>query len=153
MPGPSSSCGSKRVEINMRVPSVVPRKKARIEIIPLIDVMFFLLATFIMVSLSMIRNAAVPVNLPGAHSAEAQKDKPAVTLAVTKAGQVFWNKEQVQLSDLAGRFQGLLGSEPDPKVVIHGDKDASFGLVVSVLDEARKAGIKRTAIRTNGEKK
>ncbi|HUO56995.1 MAG TPA: biopolymer transporter ExbD [bacterium] len=137
----------------MVIPSVVTRKRARIEIIPLIDVMFFLLATFIMVSLSMIQNAAVPVNLPGAHSAQSQKDKPAAVLTVTKAGQVYWGKEPVPMSDLGPRLHGLLAADPDPKVFIHGDKEANFGLVVSLLDEVRKAGIKRTALRTSNKGK
>ncbi|HVZ79804.1 MAG TPA: biopolymer transporter ExbD [bacterium] len=135
----------------MIIPSPVARRRARLEIIPLIDVMFFLLATFIMVSLSMIQDRSIPVNLPGARSSQASPEKAAVILAVTKEGKIFWNKEALDLKDLPARLQGLVAADPDPKVMVHGDKAADFGTVVSVLDDVRKAGVKRTAIRTQGK--
>jgi biopolymer transport protein ExbD len=132
----------------MRIASTHTRKRARIEIIPLIDIMFFLLATFIMVSLSMIKNESVPVSLPSAHSAKVSSDKTPVGVTVTKEGKIFWNKEEVTLETLPNKLDALVGSDADAKVFIHGDKKADFGLVVSVLDDIRRAGIKHTAIRT-----
>ena len=77
----------------MKIPSPRPRKKARLEIIPLIDVIFFLLATFMMVSLSMAKINGVPVNLPSATtSAPLEKDSVVVTL--TKEGDIFFDKEK-----------------------------------------------------------
>jgi len=137
----------------MRIPSAYPKRRARIEIIPLIDIMFFLLATFIMVSLSMIKNASVPINLPSAHTSQSENTKAAAVITVTKEGEIFWNKDKCVLDDLSTRLKGLLVSNPDPKVLIHGDKKADFGTVVAVLDEVRKAGIKKTAIRTKSETK
>ncbi len=137
----------------MRIPSPVARRRARIEIIPLIDIMFFLLATFIMVSLSMIQNQGLPVNLPSASSARADSSKPSVALSVTSEGRIYWNKEEVPMDSLAGRLQGLAASDPDAKVIINGDRKSDFGTVVAVLDAARKAGIKHTAIRTTPVRK
>jgi biopolymer transport protein ExbD len=137
----------------MQLPSPQTRRRARIEIIPLIDIMFFLLATFIMVSLSMIKNLSVPINLPAAHSAKTDQDKPAAAISVDKDGKIFWNKEASSLDQLPARLRGLVAADPDPKVFIHGDKAADFGTVVSVLDAVRKAGIKRTSIRTSPGKK
>jgi biopolymer transport protein ExbD len=131
----------------VRIPSPVARRRARIEIIPLIDIMFFLLATFIMVSLSMIQNQAVPVNLPSAHSAKSDSTKPAVALSVTTDGKIYWDKEETNLEALPEKLKGLLALGGDPKVIINGDKKADFGTVVAVLDAVRKAGIKHTAIR------
>lgn len=132
----------------MRIPPTQTRRRARIEIIPLIDIMFFLLATFIMVSLSMIQNQSVPVNLPPAHSAQADSSRPATTITVTKDGKIFWNKAETTLGALAGQLTGLAASDQDAKVLIHGDRKADFGTVVSVLDAVRQAGLKHTAIRT-----
>ncbi len=137
----------------MRIPSPAARRRARIEIIPLIDIMFFLLATFIMVSLSMIQNQGLPVNLPSASSAKADSSHPSAALSVTSDGRVYWNKEEVTMDSLTGRLQGLAGSDPDAKVIINGDKKADFGTVVAVLDAARKAGIRHTAIRTTPSRK
>jgi biopolymer transport protein ExbD len=132
----------------MRIASPLSKRRARIEIIPLIDIMFFLLATFIMVSLSMIKNLAVPINLPAAHSAQSDQGKSSATITIAKDGVVSWNKETSSLEELPSRLKALLGAEADPKVFIHGDKEADFGAVVSVLDKVRKAGVKKTAIRT-----
>src|ERR1700722_6111053 len=133
---------------DMRVPSLSGRRKARIEIIPLIDIMFFLLATFIMVSLSMIQNLGLPVNLPAAHSAKADPTKPSATITVTQDGKIYWNKEEATVEDLEARLKALSASDSEAKVFIHGDKKSDFGTVVQVLDAARQAGIKHTAIRT-----
>lgn len=132
----------------MRIASPYTRKKARIEIIPLIDIMFFLLATFIMVSLSMIKNESVPVSLPSAQSSKTSNDKSPVGITVTKDGKVFWNKEEVGLDGLPDKLKALVNLDPEAKVFIHGDKKADFGSVVTVLDDVRQAGIKHTAIRT-----
>lgn len=132
----------------MIIPSSQPRRRARIEIIPLIDIMFFLLATFIMVSLSMIQNQSVPVNLPSARSAQTDQAKSSTAITVTQEGKIYFNKVETTLEALPAQLKQLAASEADPKVLIHGDKKADLGTVVSVLDAVRRAGIKHTAIRT-----
>ena len=78
----------------MRIPPLqATRRRARIEIVPLIDIIFFLLATFVMVSLSMIKNRGVPVNLPTAASAVAQERKSYVAVTVTEPGDVYLDKQ------------------------------------------------------------
>lgn len=132
--------------MTIRVPR---RRKARIEIIPLIDVMFFLLATFIMVSLSMTRNAGMQVALPAASTAEKQPSRDeSVTLTVTEDGQVFFNKEKITLAQLPLKLQIFKAQSKDPKVVVSGAADANFKVVVAVLDEARKIGIQKVGIST-----
>src|SRR5512134_1404389 len=125
-------------------------KKARIEIIPLIDIIFFLLATFIMVSLSMTRNQGVQVALPTASSASSLLDQQdqdkAVTLSVTDKGDVFYNKEKVTLAQLPLKLQTLKSTAKDPKVIVNSDAGADFKHVVAVLDEVRKIGIGKVGI-------
>jgi biopolymer transport protein ExbD len=132
----------------MRIPAPLVRRRARIEIIPLIDIMFFLLATFIMVSLSMMKNLGMPVSLPAAHSAQAESRQASVAITVSQEGKIYWNKDETSLDALPEKLKALTASDGDAKVFIHGDKKADFGLVVSVLDAIRQAGIKHTAIRT-----
>ena len=129
------------------------RKRARIEIIPLIDIIFFLLATFIMVSLSMSKNQGVQVALPSASSAASLGDQSeldkAVTLSVDDKGEVFWNKEKIALAQLPLRLQTLKSSSKDPRVIINSDASSSFKYVVAVLDEVRKIGIGKVGINTD----
>jgi biopolymer transport protein ExbD len=127
-------------------------KRARIEIIPLIDIIFFLLATFIMMSLSMSKNQGVQVALPTAGSAaslgDPQEVEKAVTLSVTEKGDVFYNKEKITLAQLPMRLQAFKTASKDPKVIINSDGATSFKYVVAVLDEARKLNIAKVGINT-----
>jgi biopolymer transport protein ExbD len=132
----------------MNIPSLHSRKRARIEIIPLIDVIFFLLATFMMVSLSMVKNSGIKVNLPAAATSAPQEHNDRTTISVTKGGDLFFNKEQMQLDKLPARLTQLKAEQPDPKVFINGDEKAFFGAAVEVLDDLRQAGITKVAIDT-----
>ncbi len=129
------------------------RRRARIEIIPLIDIIFFLLATFIMVSLSMTKNQGVQVALPTAGSAASLGDQAemekAVTLSVTDKGDLFWNKEKITIAQLPLKLQTLKSSARDPKVIINSDSGADFKYVVAALDEVRKIGIAKVGINTD----
>src|SRR5688572_23949080 len=128
-------------------------KKARIEIIPLIDIMFFLLATFIMVSLSMTKNQGVQVALPAAATAaslgDQQEMEKAVTLSVNEKGVVFYNKEKITLAQLPLRLQTLKSTAKEAKVILNSDVGADFKHVVAVLDEVRKIGIAKVGINTD----
>lgn len=129
------------------------KKGARIEIIPLIDIIFFLLATFIMVSLSMSKNQGVQVSLPGASTAQALGDnqelEKAVTLSVNDKGEVFFNKEKITAAQLPMKLQTYKAQSKDPKCVINADSGADFKHVVVVLDEVRKIGIAKVGINTD----
>ena len=128
-------------------------KRARIEIIPLIDIIFFLLATFIMVSLSMTKNQGVQVALPAAASAaslgDQQEMEKAVTLSVNEKGEVFYNKEKITLAQLPLRLQTLKSTAKEAKVILNYDVGADFKHVVAVLDEVRKIGIAKVGINTD----
>jgi biopolymer transport protein ExbD len=130
-------------------------KRARIEIIPLIDIIFFLLATFVMVSLSMTKNQGVNVALPAAGSAANQGNQQemdkALTLSVTEKGEVFYNKEKITIAQLPLKLQSFKSSAKEPKVIINGDGAAAYKNVVAVLDEVKKVGI--TKVGLNTEKK
>ena len=126
------------------------RKKARIEIIPLIDVIFFLLATFVLFTLSLNRIESVPVDLPVAAppSSEKPNEKDNVTIQVSGDGAIFWNKELIDLAEVPSRIAFFKTQSEDPRVLIAGDEKARFGLTVAVLDEVRKADIKKFSVET-----
>lgn len=124
-------------------------KRARIEIIPLIDVIFFLLATFVLFTLSLNRIQSVPVNLPVASNTPAKDkgDEP-VVIQVSAEGSLFWNREAIDTSELPARIATLKSQNQDPKILLAGDEKARFGATVSVLDEIRKAGIEKFSVET-----
>src|SRR5574337_825397 len=110
----------------MKIPLPTTRRKARIEIIPLIDVIFFLLATFVMVSLSMVKNQGISVNLPSASTGTPQEREASVTITVTKSGDIYLKKKKLAPDLLPQRLKQLKTGNPDMRVFIHGDKEAYF---------------------------
>ncbi|MGA7212644.1 MAG: biopolymer transporter ExbD [Terrimicrobiaceae bacterium] len=132
----------------MKIPSPRAARKARIEIIPLIDIIFFLLATFVMMSLSMIKNRGIPVNLPVASSGVAQERKDYAAITVTAEGVLYFNKDAMNLEEIVERLKALKHANADARIFIHGDAKAEFGMAVAVLDEIRRLGITKVAIET-----
>ena len=113
-------------------------RKGRIEIIPMIDVMFFLLATFMLASLSMQNLHSLPVNLPEGH-ADPMKSKTPVTLTITKESELFLDKRHVTLESLAATLKPLLESN-QASVIVSADSAAPNGITVQAMLKARQAG-------------
>jgi biopolymer transport protein ExbD len=131
-------------------PSAV-RKKARVEIIPLIDVIFFLLATFVLFTLSLNKIQSLPVDLPQAvpAAASAKNDEEnLVVLQLSDASTAFWNKEPISIGEIAARLLDFKAAHAAPRVLVTGDDHATYGAVVRALDEVRKAGINEVSIET-----
>ena len=132
-----------------------PRKKARIGIIPLIDVIFFLLATFVLFTLSLNRIQSVPVDLPFASPPTQDTPPPSkdlVTLQVSDQGNLYWNKELIDVDELPARLEAFLkntqGGIDAARVLVAGDDRAKWGVTVKVLDEIRKAHITKLSMET-----
>ena len=132
----------------MNTPSIRPQRRARIEIVPLIDIMFFLLATFVMVSLSMVKNRGIPVILPAASTSAAQEHKDHVTVSIAETGQLYLDKRELTLEQLTAELRALHEANEELRVFIHGDESARLGLAIAVLDETRKLGISKVAFET-----
>lgn len=125
------------------------RKKARIEIIPLIDVIFFLLATFVLFTLSLNRIQSLPVDLPAATPPIINPPKDdSVTIQVSGEGAIFWNREAIDMSEVPSRIAYYKTQSEDPRILVAGDERARFGQTVAVLDEIRKAGIAKFSVET-----
>jgi biopolymer transport protein ExbD len=126
--------------------------KARIEIIPMIDVIFFLLVFFMVSTLSMTVNRGLPVNLPTA--ATSQKDlRENLNLTMTQDGELFLNRQSVTLQDLGPRVKEALAADPDLMVIINADGEVRHSAVVGVMDELRDSGVARLAIAVKPDKK
>ena len=125
------------------------RKRARIEIIPLIDVIFFLLATFVLFTLSLNQTKGHPVVLPTAATSIPRDPTGAVTLTVTAEGTIYWDKDLVTLDEFLTRLtQYRLEEGSDARILINGDERTLFAQVVYVVDEVRLAGIPKIYIET-----
>jgi len=126
-----------------------PRKKARIEIIPLIDVIFFLLATFVLFTLSLNRIQSVPVDLPvSSNQPNPAPPKDMVTIQVSDQGNLYWNRELFDIDELPGRLEQFKKSAEDPRILVSGDDRARWGVTVKVLDQIRKVGIDKVSMET-----
>ncbi len=125
------------------------RKRARIEIIPLIDVIFFLLATFVLFTLSLNQTRGHPVLLPTAETSIPRDPTGAITLTVTAEGTIYWDKELITLDEFTSRLQQYALTEgPNARILINGDERTLFAQVVYVVDEVRRAGIPEIYIET-----
>src|SRR5436309_14236272 len=124
----------------MNVSSPIPHKKARIEIIPLIDIMFFLLASFMMVSLSQVHMKGVKVNLPSGVSGETQTKREYLSVTVDKDGHYFLDKDEVGEDALLNRLRRVRGSARDAKVCRRGDRDSAHITVAHALEIIRASG-------------
>jgi biopolymer transport protein ExbD len=116
----------------------------------LIDVIFFLLATFVLFTLSLNRIQSVPVDLPQAVAAPANtlNDDETVILQVSAPGTAFWNREPVSFAELPSRLLNYRTTAIHPRVLVAGDDKARYGDAVLALDEVRKAGIQAVSIET-----
>ncbi|MGA3068043.1 MAG: biopolymer transporter ExbD [Tepidisphaeraceae bacterium] len=133
------------VKLSPRLP--YDNAEARIEIIPLIDIMFFLLASFMLISLSMVNLHFIKVNLPPAASpaAVAETRKNLLDVSVDRAGNIYLNKTPTPDGELIRDLTAARLDDPQLRVLITGDRDARHGDVIHALDLVRSAGIDKVA--------
>ena len=135
----------------MNFASPIPHKKARIEIIPLIDIMFFLLASFMMVSLSQTTMKGMKVNLPTGASGQTQSKKDYVSLSVDRDGFTYFDKEKIPLEEVLPRLRKVYATNPDAKIFIRGDREALHGNVTRVLDQIRSSGFTKISFEIKSQ--
>lgn len=121
--------------------------EARIEIIPLIDIMFFLLAAFMLVSLSMTHLQRVPINLPEASTGVPDSKTPPYQIAIDSNGVTTWEQKIVTLSEITARLKAT-GATRETRVLISADEDARHKQVLGVLNAIRDAGVDKVSFET-----
>ena len=135
----------------MEVTSPIPHKKARIEIIPLIDIMFFLLASFMMVSLSQTTMKGMKVALPTGASGKTQSKKDYVSLSVDKDGYYYFDKTRIALEEILPKLQQTYRTNPEAKIFIRGDAEAVHGNVTRMLDQIRSSGFMKLSFEIKSQ--
>lgn len=133
----------------MKIGSPLPHKKARIEIIPLIDIMFFLLASFMMVSLTMVKLKSIKMDLPTATQAKRDFKPDIVNISVDKLGDIYIGKEHKSMVEMYDYLKERAAKRPDLPVYISGDRAATHGSIINVLDMVRRAGIQKVSFAIN----
>jgi biopolymer transport protein ExbD len=122
----------------------LPRPAARprgIQLLPLIDLIFLLLAAFIYATQSMTVHRALPVELPGASSSRVEQGEH-VTVTVTSGGAIYLQGRDVTPRELTSRVRDLLASDPELRISLDADRRAEYGTAVRALDALRAAGAK-----------
>jgi biopolymer transport protein ExbD len=129
----------------MKIFSPLPRKRGRLEIIPLIDIMFFLLASFMMVSLTMQHLTSIRVSLPTATQAKSTAKPDMATLMVDRFGQVTLDDRPITLTELFKYLSKHAAANPSYPVYIQGQKETTHAAMIYVLDLVKRAGIQKVA--------
>jgi biopolymer transport protein ExbD len=122
------------------------RRKGRIEMIPLIDIVFLLLVVFIYAMLSMAVHRGLPVALPSSAAAEVEKN---LVLAVTveREGAIYLDKVPVPLDELTQALKAKAGGRAEPGVLLFADRDVAYQDLFRVLDRIRLAGLERVSLQ------
>ncbi len=132
----------------MKLRSPIPQKRARLEIIPLIDIMFFLLASFMLVSLSMTKQQTIKVSLPTATTAKQDYKPDMINLAVDASGDYYLDTKRMTLPDMEKILWEKHEANAETPVYISGDANARHGSMISLLDAVRRTGFQKIAFQT-----
>ncbi|MBA2585812.1 MAG: biopolymer transporter ExbD [Chthoniobacterales bacterium] len=135
----------------MQIGSPIPHKKARIEIIPLIDIMFFLLASFMMVSLSQTHMKGIKVALPTGQSGESQSKSNYISVSVNREGNFFFDKEPLDFTGMSAKLMQAHTTNPEAKVFVRGDREALHGNIVRLLNLCRSSGFYKLSFEIKSE--
>ena len=126
-------------------------KKARIEMLPLIDIVFLLLVFFIYAMLSMAVHRGLPVALPTSSSALIDKEL-VLSVTVKTDGTIYINRDQIPLNDLTSALKNKTKEYKEPGVLLFADRDLSYQKLFSVMDQIRTAGINRISLQAEVNK-
>jgi len=130
----------------MKLKSPVRKRRTRLEIIPLIDIMFFLLASFMMVTLQMQKVRILKASLPTATLATATTRPDLVNLNVDRSGQVTLDHKAISLAELRSVLTNRVALNTNVPVYISGNRDTTHGSMMYVLDFVKRSGVQRVAI-------
>ena len=127
------------------------KKTARIEIIPLIDVIFFLLATFVLFTLSLNKsNGIAGITVPLSETGVPRDAAGTATISITQEGTIAWDKDPISADEFLRRLTIFHSQNPDGRYLINGDENATFSVAFGyVIDEIRKSGATTVFIETH----
>lgn len=129
----------------MKLRSMKVQEEPKLMIIPMIDIIFFLLVFFMISTMTMVQQNTFKVGLPQASSAQLDMNQH-VNITVMANGNIAFNKESLDKEQLIRRVQIELQRNPDLQVILNGDKDVNYGFVIETFDALKQAGVKKLSI-------
>ena len=129
----------------MKLRSMKVQDEPKLMIIPMIDIIFFLLVFFMISTMTMVQQNTFKVGLPQASSAQLDMNQHA-NITVMADGNIAFNKESLDKEQLIRRVQIELQRNPDLQVILNGDKDVNYGFVIETFDALKQAGVKKLSI-------
>ena len=129
----------------MKLRSMKVQEEPKLMIIPMIDIIFFLLVFFMISTMTMVQQNTFKVGLPQASSAQLDMNQHA-NITVMADGNIAFNKESLDKEQLIRRVQIELQRNPDLQVILNGDKDVNYGFVIEKFDALKQAGVKKLSI-------
>ena len=126
-------------------------ERARIELIPMIDIMFFLLVVFIFISISLIKLNGVTLNLPKASSTPIEQKPQIMNISIQKDGSIFVDKVPVSMEALQDELEKLnaQGLQDKEQIIVSGDRESKLQKLVDVIDLCNRLGFSKLSIRTD----
>lgn len=129
----------------MKLKSMKIEHQPKLMIIPMIDIIFFLLVFFMMSMLTMVVQKSVPIQLPQAATSKVNLDK-VLPITVTADGAICLEQERIPEGQLKARLEAEKSKNPEMAIIVRGDAGVNYGRVVSVIDTAKKSGIQKVSI-------
>ena len=129
----------------MKLRSMKVQEEPKLMIIPMIDIIFFLLVFFMISTMTMVQQNTFKVGLPQASSAQLDMNQH-VNITVMADGNIAFNKESLDKEQLIRRVQIELQRNPDLQVILNGDKDVNYGFVIETFDALKQAGVNKLSI-------
>ena len=123
-----------------------PKPFIRVEIAPLIDIIFILLIFFAVNTTLMINQQGLKLDLPSAISSE--KNGKGVVISIDPKGQIFVKETRVQLDQLQVKIKEILDMDPDSEMLLNSDKSIPYETIIAVLDQVRLAGSYNISLQT-----
>jgi biopolymer transport protein ExbD len=133
----------------MRLPEE-PEVPLSINLIPMIDVIFAILTFFIVSSLFLTKSESLPVNLPGAVTAQSQETAQ-ITVTIAENGSMALNRQPIKLEDLQTKINTLIQPNSATLVLVNADENVAHGKVIKVMDQLRQIPGLKMAIAVNKE--
>lgn len=129
----------------MKLSKLLLAHSPKIMIIPMIDIIFFLLVFFMMSTLYLFEQNTISVNLPQAVTAQVDRSET-VPITVTAAGKIKIYQEDIAPELLPVRIQAELSRNPEPAFILRGDRQVEYGCIVRIMDELKKSGVRKIAV-------
>lgn len=129
----------------MNLRSMKVQEEPKLMIIPMIDIIFFLLVFFMISTMTMVQQNTFKVGLPQASSAQLDMNQHA-NITVMADGNIAFNKESLDKEQLIRRVQIELQRNPDLQIILNGDKAVNYGFVIETFDALKQAGVKKLSI-------